>query len=181
MILEALPYLPPEIFEHYKAKPKGNALRVPPPYLPEALFKVPAVAVDAAIGRLPQLDMQVKHDFADGLMARTLTIPAGTLLTSRLHKTKHVSIVSEGEITVWGDGVEPEVVTGPCTIVAEARTRRIGYAHRTTIWTTIFLNPRGLTDPDAVLDEVTSVPEIPLELIGALAPAVLRLLLEANS
>lgn len=159
---------------------KGNCVIAPPVYLPEEVFKIPSDVIDAALSKAPQLDMLVKHDFADGLMARTLTIPAGTLLTSRLHMTKHVSIVSEGEITVWGDGVEPEIVTGHCVIVAGAGTRRIGYAHRTTIWTTIFLNPLGLTDPDAVLDGVTSVPELPLELLAAPAPEVLRLLLEAN-
>jgi|SRR5882724_12399049 len=144
------------------------------PTLPPALFELPVLVVEAALLKLPALDLPVRHYFADGVCARELTIPAGCLLTSRRHLTRHLCFVARGEITVWGDGVEPHVVHGPCTIVGEPGTRRIGYAHTETVWTTVFLNAEGHTDADAMLDVVTEIPEMPQELMTADAPQVLR-------
>jgi hypothetical protein len=154
------------------------------PTLPPELFAVPADVIDAALSRLPQLDLPLRNFYAPGIYGRELTIPAGTLLTGRRHKDAHLFMVHAGEITIWGDDVPPEVVTGPHTCVGGRGARRVGYAHSDVVCTTVFRNPDNLRDPDAILDLWTEVPPIPADLVDGrfLYPAVLtRMLLLSGS
>lgn len=77
------------------------------------------------------------HRFADGIYAREITIPANTLLTGKIHKTRHLNIISKGAITVWSDGEPVRRIEAPYSFVAEPGARRVGFAHEDTVWTTI--------------------------------------------
>lgn len=82
------------------------------------------------------VDMPVKHYFSQGVYARELFIPKGTVLTGKIHKYENLNIMSKGELSVLTqDGVKR--VKAPFTIVSPAGTKRIAYAHEDTIWTTI--------------------------------------------
>lgn len=83
-----------------------------------------------------QVHMEPTHTFADGLYAREITIPKGVLLTGKIHNAEHINIISKGEISVLTeDG--PKRIKAPCTIVSRPGTKRVGYAHEDTVWTTI--------------------------------------------
>jgi len=83
-----------------------------------------------------QLEIETVHYFADGLYAREIFIPKGTLLTGKIHKTEHLNILSKGEITVWTEeGMKR--LHAPFTMVSKPGTKRVGYAHEYTVWTTI--------------------------------------------
>lgn len=84
-----------------------------------------------------QLYIEPVHRFAEGLYAREITIPAGTLLTGKIHRTRHLNIVSKGRIAVWSEGEPVRVIEAPFSFVAEPGTRRLGYAYEETVWTTI--------------------------------------------
>lgn len=84
--------------------------------------------------RLP--DLPVFHHFAPGVYAREMRIPAGVLVTGKIHKTTHLNIVSAGELTVWTeDGMKR--IRAPFTFVSKPGTKRVGLAHEDTVWTTI--------------------------------------------
>jgi quercetin dioxygenase-like cupin family protein len=84
----------------------------------------------------PQLDLPVKHHFSQGVYARELFIPAGTLLTGKIHKYEQLNILSQGEMSVLTEeGVKR--VKAPFHIVAPPGTKRIAYAHTDCTWTTI--------------------------------------------
>ena len=87
--------------------------------------------------QLPAVEIAPVHYFAAGLYAREITIPAGTLLTGKIHKTRHLNVVSAGEISVWSEGEPVRRIRAPFTFVAEPGTRRVGYAHEDTVWTTV--------------------------------------------
>lgn len=128
------------------------------PTLPAKLFEIPidvleaAIRVDNAVG-----DLAVRHFFSDGCYARELTIPAGTLATARQHRTHHLCVVSAGEMTVWESGKPPVVISAPATFIGTPGTRRIGYAHETTVWTTIFPLLDDERDPGVLLDRFTDI------------------------
>lgn len=92
--------------------------------------------LEAAMFEEPQLDIPVVHWFAAGLYAREITIPPDTLLTGKLHRTQHLNVISKGEITVWTAGEPSRRIRAPFTFVAQPGTRRLGYAHEETVWTT---------------------------------------------
>lgn len=84
----------------------------------------------------PQVEIVPVHRFAEGLYAREITIPKGTLLTGKIHRTEHLNIISQGEISVMTEeGVKR--IKAPCTLVSRPGTKRVGYAHENTVWTTI--------------------------------------------
>jgi hypothetical protein len=83
-----------------------------------------------------QIEIPVRHYFSPGVYAREITIPAGTLLTGRIHKYEQLNILSGGTISVLTDHGMQEV-TAPFTVVSPPGTKRIAYAHTECTWTTI--------------------------------------------
>jgi hypothetical protein len=91
------------------------------------------------------VEIPVRDYFANagtdqGLYAREITIPAGTLLTGKIHKYEQINVLSKGDISVLTeDGVVR--VQAPFTIASPAGTKRIAYAHSECVWTTIHRTP----------------------------------------
>ena len=94
-------------------------------------------AVEAMILAHPQIEIIPVHRFAKGLYAREITIPAGSLITGKLHTTQHLNIISEGRISVYSPGEPVRHITAPYTFIAEPGARRLAYTHERTVWTTI--------------------------------------------
>jgi len=109
------------------------------------------VRLEDAMRQLPQMDLPPEHFFAEGLYARVLNIPAGTLLTGKVHRREHVNILAAGEITVWTeDGMRR--IAAPHIMVSRPGTKRVGYAHTDTTWITV--HATKCTDPQAAEDEL---------------------------
>lgn len=80
---------------------------------------------------------EVKHYFTDtGLYAREMILPAGSIVSGKIKKHEHISIISAGFCTeVTEAGVNH--IHAPCTMVSRPDTKRIVLAHETTVWTTV--------------------------------------------
>jgi hypothetical protein len=126
---------------------------------------LPSVPTREQIDRLEQhmLDAEVEHgvaietwhSFADGLVARTIFIPAGVTLTGAPHKAEHLN-VCHGDIDVWTEqGMRR--LTGFNVIPSLPGAKRVGHAHADTWWTTVHLNPSNERDiaalEDALVDD----------------------------
>lgn len=106
-----------------------------------------ASLIEAEILKYPQLDPVLKHHFSPGIYARELHIPAGAILTGRIHKYTNLNILSAGEMDVLTeDGMQR--VKAPFTVVSPPGTKRVAYAHTDCVWTTILATDE--TDPDAI-------------------------------
>ena len=111
----------------------------------EPIGTMPAVPADMrqkidtlerAMLSMPQMEIDPTHYFADGLYAREIFIPKGTILTGKIHRTEHLNIISKGDISVMTEhGIKR--IKAPCTMVSKPGTKRVGYAHEDTVWTTI--------------------------------------------
>ncbi len=83
-----------------------------------------------------QVEIKTTNRFCNGIYAREVFIPKGVILTGKIHKQAHINIISKGKISVATEyGVE--ILKAPCTIISEPGTKRAGYAHEDTVWTTI--------------------------------------------
>lgn len=96
--------------------------------------------IEAEMLAQPQVEIPPTHIFADGIYARQITIPAGTLLSGKIHRASHINVVSKGEISVYTEGEGVKRIVAPAIFVAPAGTRRLGWAHTETIWATIHAN-----------------------------------------
>ncbi len=94
--------------------------------------------VDEYISTLPnKIYGDLYEEGTPGLYTRQVTLPAGTLLTSKIHKTCHPFIVTKGAITVYntvGD-TQNTFVAGDRGITLPG-TRRVLYTHEETVWIT---------------------------------------------
>jgi len=81
--------------------------------------------------------MDVRHHFTNtGLYAREMVIPKGTLITGRIKKHEHISVLSAGFVTeVTEAGLQH--IRAPYTMVSLPGTKRIVLAHEDTVWVTI--------------------------------------------
>lgn len=92
--------------------------------------------IESEMRKHEQIEIPVKHYFSQGVYAREITIPAGTLLTGKIHKFEQLNILSAGEISVLTeDGIKR--VQAPFTVVSPPGTKRIAFAHTQCVWTTI--------------------------------------------
>jgi len=114
----------------------------------------------------PQLTINPNHFFIDGVYAREIFIPAGTIVVGKLHKTDHLNIISKGTIIVLTEEGMKEV-SAPCTLVSSSGIKRVGLAVTDTVWTTIHSNPENITDLQEIEDvliEPKSIKEIEMEM-----------------
>ncbi len=112
--------------------------------------------LERLITAAPQTEIPPVHHFSDGIYAREIMIPAGTVLTGKMHRTQHINVVSRGDITVWTErGMKR--IRAPFTFVSQPGTKRAGYAHEDTVWTTFHSNPDNERDP-VRLEEIFIIP-----------------------
>ena len=99
-------------------------------------------------------DMPYNHWFAPGLYGREITIPADTVLTTRIHASEHIAIISKGKLDIFGDDGSI-TVEAPHTMITKIGTKRAIYTHTETVFTTIHTNPDNETDIDKLVDKLT--------------------------
>jgi len=72
--------------------------------------------------------------FCNGVYAREITIPKGTVLVGEIHLQDQINVVSKGTILVATDeGVR--TINAPCTFISPAGTKRAGFVLEETTWT----------------------------------------------
>lgn len=108
-------------------------------------------ALEEHLLTLPQVDLSTTHVVHGGMCARTILIPADTLLTGALTNCDNICVL-HGDITVTTDD-GPQRLQGFHVLPAKAGAKRAGYAHADTWWTTIW--PTALSEIDEIEDEMT--------------------------
>lgn len=119
-------------------KIESNLLTFTSEQLTEYIFKV-----EEELLKIPQLAIPVKHHHSHDAYAREIRIPAGTILTGKVHKFSNLNILSEGEMLLVSiDGIKR--VKAPYTVVSSAGVKRLALAVTDCTWTTI----HGTTEKD---------------------------------
>jgi len=103
----------------------------------------------------PQIDLQTTHHLVNGIYARTIFVPKGAALTGAANKHEHLNIY-DGDITVWTEAGEQRI-TGRGLLVGHPGSKRAGFAHADTWWTTIHATSE--TDIQKIEDEMTDEAE----------------------
>lgn len=104
----------------------------------------------------PVVDCPLTHNFVPGYYIRTIFMPAGTLITSQIHNTKHCFNVSKGIVDVRVNDEEWVRLEAPHWGVTQPGTRRVLVIAEDAIWTTFhaileneqpaFLGEQGITE-----------------------------------
>lgn len=90
-----------------------------------------------ALSGLPEVNCPLQHVFAPGACARSIFIPAGTVVVGKIHKHQHLNILSQGRVSMMTEGGGREDLQGPVVMVSQPGTKRALYAHTDVVWTVI--------------------------------------------
>ena len=123
--------------------------------LVEVVSNLPTVesvsSLESFLLDLPQTDLGTRNLIHGGMCARTILIPAGTVLTGALTNLDNISVVY-GDITVTTDE-GAQRLTGFHVLPAKSGAKRAGLAHADTWWAMVW--PTELTDIEEIEDEIT--------------------------
>lgn len=102
------------------------------------------LGLEAAMQAMPEYvpgkDFETVHRFDTGIYMRECVIPAGFVVTGKIHKHGHWNYLLKGTITVWTEeGIRR--LTAPAAIQSKPGIKRVGYAHEETVWMTVHPNP----------------------------------------
>jgi predicted small metal-binding protein/mannose-6-phosphate isomerase-like protein (cupin superfamily) len=89
------------------------------------------------------INCPLNHRFTDGLYVREIFMPAGSLVTSKIHKTQHQYFILKGAVSVWIDEGKEVYLEAPYIGVTEPGTRRVLYIWEDCIWATAHANPEN--------------------------------------
>jgi hypothetical protein len=93
----------------------------------------------------------LKHTFADGLYIREISVPAGELVITKIHKFSHPVFLLKGDVSVLEEtGVKR--IKAPYSFITPAGTKRICYVHEDCVWTTVHATKE--TDLEKIEEEV---------------------------
>ena len=129
---------------------------------------------DAMMDMEEKVDCPVRHIFAPGCYAREMLIPAGTVITGKIHKHAHLNFISKGKVRVATE-FGHEIFEAPHTFVSEVGTKRAVHALEDTIWTTVHVTDE--TDLEKIeeyviaksYDELNALPHDGVDLIEGCA------------
>jgi len=114
-------------------------------------------AIMLASGRA--IELETRHHFATGTYTRELHIPAGVVLTGKIHKHDCINILAQGTIVVTDGGIEREI-SAPYTFVSPAGAKKAGFALTDVVW--INVHPwDGEPDLDLIEQQVITHEELP--------------------
>lgn len=103
------------------------------------LLRDKIVALEAVMLRMPQVEIKTTHHFAPGIYMREIFIPKGTTLTGKIHKTEHLNILSQGDLSVMTeDGIKRFKASK--IIKSNPGIKRVGFAHEDSVWITVHPN-----------------------------------------
>lgn len=96
--------------------------------------KIAAIKVE--VKKLPQLNIELSHHFADRVYGREGTIPAGSITVARIHKQSQIQILLTGSMSMFTETGMTKIVA-PCVWVAPAGIERTTFYHEDTRRVTI--------------------------------------------
>lgn len=85
---------------------------------------------------LPLVDMPMKHTFVPGMYIREVFNPAGTVITTKIHKTAHPFAILRGDVLVFSDAGGTQELHAPYQGITSPGTRRVILALNDVVWVT---------------------------------------------
>lgn len=71
------------------------------------------------------------------LLARQLSMPAGTFAIGEIQRFGHVSVLLSGEISMLNETGGITRLVAPATFPSKPGVRKVGFVHKDVVWTTV--------------------------------------------
>lgn len=121
--------------------------------------------LEAAMMEYEPVDCKLNHKFFPGMYVREILMPAGSLVTSMIHKTTHPYFVMQGKVSVISENFGEQYIQAPFTGTTLPNTRRVLYIHENCAWITCHptnIQPKD-DSPEALMEAVALIEDEILE------------------
>jgi len=112
---------------------------------------------EAFVADKPQQECPLKHTYPEGLYVREIFAPAGSIITSRIHKFDHPFFLIQGKLTVISETEGLVTYTAPMYGITLPQTRRAILIQEDTVWVTVHPNPQNKKDHEEIRNDLTYV------------------------
>lgn len=103
----------------------------------DALSKI--MQFEQCIRSMELQDLPLQHWFPKGMYARQIFLPKGSPLVSHVHKSEHLSVLMQGDITITSENGSTKRIQAPQVFVTYPGTKRAVYAHEDTLFMTVHI------------------------------------------
>lgn len=108
--------------------------------------------------QLDQVEVPVRHYYANGFYAREMEVLAGVTLVGKIHKSEHLCIIQKGKVRIVSEEFN-DTVTGPFTYVSQPGAKRAMHVLEDLVFTTVHMTDE--TDLEVLEDLlIESEPEL---------------------
>jgi hypothetical protein len=106
--------------------------------MPEVVHSKVSRLIDAMLA-FPQVPLETRHFFADGMYCRWVARPKGTLIVGKKHLKEHFYIVLKGTIAVAVDADVAGAISyeAPAVIVCEPGSQKVVWALEDSVCVTV--------------------------------------------
>ena len=94
--------------------------------------------------------LPIKHEFADQIYLRQMTIKKGMVVVGAIHNHLHIFFLLKGHLTL-------EDYEGPCYVISKPGIQRAVYANEDSVVVNIHKNPTNTKDIDKIESELVSL------------------------
>jgi hypothetical protein len=109
-----------------------------------------AVIESAMMESAQKIEIKVTHYFSNGVYAREIFIPKGSIVMGKIHKFQNLNIMSKGKGKIISiDGAKE--IEAPYAVVSSPGVKRFYHALEDTVWTTILGTEKK--DPEQIEEE----------------------------
>jgi quercetin dioxygenase-like cupin family protein len=122
---------------------QAEAMTVQQQALEQARRRGQILAFEAALAQHPKAvagdsdQFPLVHRFAEGLYVREIFIPAGSLLTGKIHKQAHPVFLMQGALLIYTEAGGTQELHAPLVFIAPAGVKRAALALEDTVWVTV--------------------------------------------
>jgi hypothetical protein len=93
--------------------------------------------LERKMAQLPQVEVELVHYFKNGMYAREMRVPKGTVISGKIHSTGTIGVLAKGTMRVWGEDGTAKTVAAPYIHTAEPGFKRVGFAVDDVVWVTV--------------------------------------------
>lgn len=86
--------------------------------------------------KMPQVDCNTKHYFGPNIYIREVTMPAGSIVVGKPHRSEHMCVMLQGRMIIVSEDGERKELVAPMTFVGKPG-RKIAYILETTVFQNI--------------------------------------------
>ena len=117
------------------------------------LARAQLLSLEAAIYQLPRVELPLTHHFAPGVYMREMFIPAGTVLSGKIHLTQHFCLLLAGTVSIATDQGD-ETFIAPCVMRTMPGMKRAIFAHEDSRLMTV--HATNETEPEKIEETITT-------------------------